>query len=302
MTNYQWNLSSRVHPLNGFPNQDVSCYVKRDDELGAGISGSKLRKYASLVPFWVRNGINQLVIIAGPQSNNLLAALQVGRELNMQITAFLLKPWTLTVQGNFMLSRLFLADKDIVWVERKQWPRVLDQAQEYLHGQTNAFILEEGSSVAEALDGAMTLAADIKRNEQEVGFSFDHIFIDAGTGFSAIALIKGMVKAGHQAMIHVLLLADDEDIFNTKIVDWLGYRPTNYTCFIPHTAKAFGSVNQTIKQEIKRLAQEEGMLADPIYSAKLFHEARKKISESSLLGNVLIIHSGGTLTMAGFEL
>ena len=51
-------------------------------------------------------------------------------------------------------------------------------------------------------------------------------------------------------------------------------------------------MNQTIKNEIKRLAQEEGILADPIYSAKLFHESRRYIETEQLKGNILIIHSG----------
>lgn len=74
-----WNLSSRVHSLNHFPDEDVCCYVKRDDELGCGISGSKLRKYAGLVPLLISHKIRHLIVIAGSQSNNLLAALQIAR-------------------------------------------------------------------------------------------------------------------------------------------------------------------------------------------------------------------------------
>ncbi|MDP2365227.1 MAG: 1-aminocyclopropane-1-carboxylate deaminase, partial [Ignavibacteria bacterium] len=102
-----WNLSSRIHKLNHFPDDGVSCYVKRDDELGCGINGSKIRKYASLIPFLIQKKIRHLIIIAGPQSNNLLAALQVARELQLQVTAFLIKPRNLEVQGNFKLSLLF---------------------------------------------------------------------------------------------------------------------------------------------------------------------------------------------------
>ena len=46
--------------LNHFPNNGVNCYVKRDDELGCGISGSKLRKYASLLPFLMNKGITDI--------------------------------------------------------------------------------------------------------------------------------------------------------------------------------------------------------------------------------------------------
>lgn len=297
-----WSLSSRVHKLNHFPNEGLTCYVKRDDELGCGISGSKLRKYASLMPVLIQKGIRHLLIIAGPQSNNLLAALQMVREYQLNVTAFLIKPRNLDVRGNFRLSLLFLNEHEIIWIDREQWSNVEEVAHEHLNGLNEAgFILNEGASVAEALDGSMSIAVDIMYNEQSIGCNFQHIFVDAGTGFSAAGLIKGLTRLRHQSMVHVLLLADDKNTFEAKLKNWIGMNPDNYSCFYPGTAKSFGSVNQTIKEEIKRLAREEGILADPIYSAKLFHEARRRIIEEHLQGNVLIIHSGGTLTMAGFE-
>lgn len=297
-----WHLSSRVHKLNHFPNKDVECYVKRDDELGCGINGSKLRKYAALVPFFKKTGKKHLIIIAGPQSNNLLAALQIARELNLIVTAFLIKPWKLEIKGNFNLSQLFLSENEIIWVQRNQWLNVDNMAEEYLQLlKEPGFILSEGASVIEALPGAVSLAEDITRNEKELGFTFNHIFVDAGTGFSAAGLIKGFLENQHHALIHVLLLADDEETFRNKLNKWLGAIPTNFKCFYPETAKSFGSTNQVIKAEVRRMAREEGILADPIYSAKLFHESRLFIEEHKLQGKILIIHSGGALTMAGFN-
>ncbi|MFJ1267826.1 1-aminocyclopropane-1-carboxylate deaminase/D-cysteine desulfhydrase [Legionella lytica] len=297
-----WILSSRTHRLNHFPQQDVTCYAKRDDELGCGISGSKLRKYASLMPYLIEQGIKHLLIIAGPQSNNLLAALQLAREFNLKVTAFLIKPWKLECKGNFKLSSLFLEDHEIIWVSREEWPQVNDQAQNYLKTLNEpGFVLQEGASVPQALSGAMSLAKDICNNEALLNCHFQHIFVDAGTGFSAAALIKGLNLLEHQAQVHVLLLADDEETFKSKLKSWLNFEPINYDCFYPTTARAFGSVNQTIKNEIKRLAREEGILAEPIYAAKLFYETRQFIESKALKGNVLIIHSGGTLSIPNFE-
>ncbi|HCO4737881.1 TPA: pyridoxal-phosphate dependent enzyme [Legionella pneumophila subsp. raphaeli] len=297
-----WNLSSRVHTLNHFPKQGVECYVKRDDELGCGISGTKIRKYSSLMPFLKIKGIRHLIIIAGAQSNNLLAALQVARECQLKVTAFLIKPKHLKIQGNFKLSLLFLHENEIIWVNREEWHRVNEFAEQYLKGlRETGYILYEGANVPESMKGAMSLANDIKENERILGFAFDHIFIDAGTGFSAIALIKGFNELQHKGIIHVLLLADSEGVFKKKLMHWSEVNPDNYNCFYPTTAKSFGSVNQTIKKEIKRLAYEEGILADPIYSAKLFYESRKYIEKYQLKGKVLIIHSGGILTMPGFD-
>lgn len=297
-----WNLSSRVHRLKHFPDEGSTCYVKRDDELGCGISGSKLRKYASLLPFLIAKEIRHLIIIAGPQSNNLLAALQLAREFQLKVTAFLIQPWKLELQGNYKLSRLFLEEQEIVWVARNDWSHVNELAFKYLHGlRESGFVLYEGASVPEAMQGALTLADDIICNENVLGLIFQHIFIDAGTGFSAAALIKRLMELNHPALIHVLLLADNEEQFLNKLNQWIGLIPNNFCCFYPTIAKAFGSVNQTIKKEVKRLAKEEGILADPIYAAKLFFESRKRIQMEQLKGNVLIIHSGGTLTVSAFN-
>lgn len=297
-----WSLKSRVHSLSHFPKHGVNCYIKRDDELSCGISGSKLRKYASISAHLVAEKIKRLIIIAGPQSNNLLAALQVARENQLNVTVFLLKPNNEMIQGNFKLSLLFLNESDIIWVERSQWSMVEVLAQQYrAQYDESCFILSEGGSVKEALPGAMTLAEDVVRNEVEMELDFQHIFVDAGTGFSAVALIHGLTQLAHHALVHVLLLADKKELFEKKMTDWIGYLPYNYQCFYPQTARSFGAINRQIKSEIKRLAKEEGILVDPIYSAKLFHEARKVIVHDKLQGNVLIIHSGGILTMPGFD-
>lgn len=297
-----WNLSSRVHALHTFIFPKVACFVKRDDELACGISGTKLRKYSSLIPALLNQGVRHLVIIAGPQSNNLLAALQMAREHQLHVTAFLIQPKHEQIVGNFKLSRMFIKEEEIHWVSREAWHEVDKLAQNYLNSlSVPAFLLSEGASVYESMAGAMTLADDIVRNETELGLHFNHLFVDAGTGFAAIALIKRMAELNHRVIVHVLLLADTEEVFASKVKYWLEFEPQNYNCFYPSTAKAFGSVNQTIRNEIKRLAYDEGILADPIYSAKLFYESKRHIQMKGLEGNVLIIHSGGTLTMPGFN-
>lgn len=295
-----WNLCSRVHKLNHFPAKGVRCFIKRDDELGSGISGTKLRKYSSIIPHLRKNQIKRLIIIAGPQSNNLLAAVQIARELQLEITAFLIKPWKMPDKGNYWLSRLFLSDDEIIWVNRKEWPHVDELALNYLSQCSEpGFILNEGASVPAAMSGAMSLAEDILRNQEELGIVFDHILIDAGTGFSATALIKKSAELLN-AQIHVLLLADSEKVFRSKMLNWIGIIPNNFTCFTPKTARSFGAVNQAVRDEMRRMAREEGVLVDPIYSAKLFLESRSYITEQKLHGNVLLIHSGGILTIPQF--
>lgn len=291
----QYLLHSRIHLLNSFP---PNSYVKREDELSCGISGNKLRKYASLIPYWKHNNIQHLICIASPHSNNLLAVVQTAREHQLSITAFLLKPWSEAVQGNFQLSQMFLEDEDIVWVTREDWPKVEEQAiahQATLDGPS--YVLREGASNPEALPGAMTLADDILRNELEAGVDFSHIYTDAGTGFSALALAHRLKQLGHHASIICLLMAGTERDFHLQARRILGYAPDNLELHRPLTARSFGAINQTVRNEIRRCAKEEGILLDPIYNAKLFLSCRTLIQERNTAAAHLIIHSGGTLSL-----
>lgn len=281
---------SRIQRLSGFASD---WYVKREDELSGAIRGNKLRKYASLVPYLCAQNIQRLIIIAGPQSNNLLAALQIAREQQWAVTAFLLKPWSRLTQGNFEKSSLFLAEQDIIWVTRQQWPDVESIALAWQSGlDENSFLLKEGAAVPPAFSGAMSLGEDIQRNEDRNAIKFDQIVIDAGTGFSAIALGHWLQKNNHPAQLHVVLMADDEKTFLRKAQYWLGYEPNHLICHRPATARSFGSVNQTVRDEIKLTAMQEGFLLDPIYSAKMFLTARALLREDKLSGKVLLIHSG----------
>jgi 1-aminocyclopropane-1-carboxylate deaminase/D-cysteine desulfhydrase-like pyridoxal-dependent ACC family enzyme len=74
----------------------------------------------------------------------------------------------------------------------------------------------------------------------------------------------------------------------------------DYTLYYPATAKSFGSTNKTIFKEIQRVAREDGILTDPVYSSKLFLTARQTILNKKFGGNILLIHSGGGLALTGF--
>lgn len=73
-----YSFSSRVHALTSFfQAQDTKCYVKRDDELGFSISGSKLRKYRMLLPYLRSQGYLEVVVIGSSFSNHVLGIVQL---------------------------------------------------------------------------------------------------------------------------------------------------------------------------------------------------------------------------------
>jgi 1-aminocyclopropane-1-carboxylate deaminase len=77
--------------------------------------------------------------------------------------------------------------------------------------------------------------------------------------------------------------------------------PFNYELYLPSNAKSFGSVNAGVLQEVVHWARSDGIVLDPIYSAKLFYEAKKIIQQKNLQGSILLVHSGGQLALCAYH-
>lgn len=305
-----YSVHSRIHRLQTFPSS--SCYVKREDELGFSISGSKIRKYRSLIPFLLANTIQEVALIGSAYSNHVLSFSQLLIENGMKPTLFLRGDPKRRLQGNALLTTLFISPSSIHWISQSEWKEVENIAHDYAKKKDYPIlVLPEGGFHTAALPGALSLPLDVLDNQEEYNIEFDHIFIDAGTGFMASALILGLHQLNHRAHIHVLLLADDEKAFEKRLnhchqmfCNLMGRDmslPRHFTLHRPSLAKGFGQMNSFLFKTIAEIAQTEGFLTDPIYSAKLFMESKRLIKQDQIEGNVLIHHSGGALTLMGFQ-
>jgi len=299
-------LSSRVVHSNEYF-LHPTLYIKRDDELSFGISGSKLRKYSSILEHLKKNKIKSVALVGGYRSNHILGFIQLLIEKRLDYHLFLKKPHTNIELGNSCFIHLFTKKEKITYLDQSEWNLKDEIILSKISKET--FYLPEGAEHIFSLFGGMTQAFDIDRNEKEIEKKFDHIFIDAGTGFSAICLILGQALLKKNAEIHIVLMAYEPDVFKQKLNFYLKYVQESFsislelppfTLYPSSIGKSFGSTPIQIFEEIKDIARKEGMLTDPIYSAKLFYSCKKIVSEKNLGGNILCIHSGGGLTLSGF--
>lgn len=303
---------SRIHPLRTLSFPSAQCYVKRDDELGFGVSGSKIRKYRSLLPYLKENTFEEVVLIGSAYSNHVLSFVQLLIENGIKPTLFLRGDRNRSLQGNALLISLFVPPSEIYWISRTDWKEVEAKAHLYAKNRPHpTFVLPEGGFTPYAMAGALSLPLDFLANEKESQIKFDHIFIEAGTGFMAATLLLGLRWVHHSAHVHIVLLAEDEEAFlrrlkqcHTMFSELIGKEtpsPFQFSLHRPLLSQGFGQISSCLFREITTLARQEGFLTDPIYSAKLFIEGRRIIEAMQLKGNLLLIHSGGALTLTGFQ-
>lgn len=308
-------LSSRVHTLRTYRGEGWQGFVKRDDELSFGVSGSKARKYASLLPYLEKEGIVEVAVIGGAFSNHVLGICQRLIEKGIIPTLFLRGDVTAALKGNFLLTSLLVPSHAIRWISRQDWSNVELLASGYVEQQRQrgikSFVLPEGAAAEESLAGALTLGWDILNNENTIAHSFDHVFVDSGTALSAIGLLLYFGWAKRPSHLHIVQVAGDSEYFESQLVRFkkafealLGERIESlpaYSLYQPMKSRSFGTVNKAVLDTVREIACNEGFFVDPIYSAKLFAEARKIVAERGLKGNVLLVHSGGGLALSGFQ-
>jgi 1-aminocyclopropane-1-carboxylate deaminase len=283
--------------------------VKRDDELGFGVSGSKHRKYLSLLPCLLKEKPEMAVVTGSAYSNHVLSISQLLIENGVEPVLFLLGHPSSSCRGNLLYSRLLADPKNVHWFSKDKWGEIDAIAEEFANARQRVVVVPKGANCKEALPGALTLPKDILRNEVEQALKFDHIFIDAGTGMTAAALILAFEHLKRNTTIHVIQMAGSGNEFLETLGDrkgdfeeLIGERlpfPLNFKLYLSRTP--FGAVNREILRAVARLAKEEGFLTDPVFTAKLFEEGKKVLEEGHLEGNILFIHSGGGLGLSGFQ-
>ena len=299
-------LHSRTYKM-----QKTDLYIKRDDELNFGISGSKLRKYASLLPFLKKQN-KTVALIGSPYSNHILSLTQLLKQTGIPYQLFLEKTHTSNYTGNFFFLSLLTSKDEIIWIDKtpelllSSWTREL----EIKHKKEFVWI-PMGGCMPEALPGAFTLSLDILENEKELQTEFSHIFIDSGTGLTAAALILCHAYFQKKTKIHVVLVAGEKAAFEKQLLSFKSTLEnlveeklsdiTNYRLLKSITAKSFGSCNSTVFKTIAETARSEGFFLDPLYTAKLLLTAKDTIKKESLEGDILWIHSGGALSLSGFQ-
>lgn len=310
---------SRCHLLNGYlPGSSAApVYIKREDELNANVTGTKHRKYLSLLPDLEHSGIRHVILIGSAHSNNVLDLARTLKSRNYQVSALLKAPGNWALKGNFLLLNMLLEPGSIHLLSAAEWPQAETVAEEMVQvlGRRGipASTLPEGGYSKAALPGILTLAGDLQRNMRQLDTSFRDIWTDSGSGVSAIGLLLGLrLEKITDCTVHVTLIAGDPLAFEQRYRQFEGWleqltgaplpvqRP-HIRFLKPATAAAYGSINQTILRQTWRISRETALLMDPVYSVKHLYTVKREMERNPPRTPQLVLYNGGTLGLCGFQ-
>ena len=304
----------RLEAELGGPN----LYIKRDDCTGLATGGNKTRKLEFLVGDAIAQNADMLVTQGAIQSNHVRQTAAAACKVGMKCHALLERrvpdqPDSYEETGNVLLDKLFGTS-----IEFR--PSGLDMNAEAeavveklrAEGHRPYFIPGGGSNAIGAL-GYVTCALEIAQQEQETGIHFDWLVMGTGSTGTQAGLVAGFQSSGRDLPVMGISVRQPHDrqvgavhkLVNSTL-DALGHSavPTSKIHVDDgYVGEGYGITADSTLEAISMTALHEGVLLDPVYSAKgmagLIGLIRQGFFKPT--DNVLFLHTGGSTALFAYE-
>jgi len=303
---------ARLEQVLGAAAGGARLWVKRDDVMGVGGGGNKLRKLEFLIGEAVAQGCDTFVTTGGLQSNHArqsaAAAARAGLACELMLSDVVPRHDTAyRTNGNLLLDDLFGAtvrqlpgNVDVVAAARAR-------ADELGRRGRKAYMVGNGGSSPLGSLGYAVCAAEILDEEQATGRRFDTIVVPNGSAGTHAGLVAGLSAAGddpRRILSFTVLAPLDKAMEDTARLasDALGLLAPGRTLAGDairidgaQRGEAYGIPTDAMVAAVRLLARSEGLLLDPVYSGKAFAGVLDHMRQGAWEDrDVLFVMTGGT--------
>lgn len=297
----------------------VELFVKRDDLAGTTLGGNKSRQLEYYLGAAHAARADTILITGAVQSNFVRTAAASAAKLGMRAILQLEdrvpdQDRLYATSGNVLLNQML--DADIVTYPEGEDEAGADAALraraelERSKGARPYLIpLALGHPPLGAL-GYVRAAEETVRQMPE----FDVAVIASGSGLTHAGFLMGLHRLGHKARVVgscvrrdasqqtarmrtvldnlSLLMADGSDVPSERIRLWDGALSPGY-----------GRIGPAAEAAMKRMAEYEGLLLDPVYTAKAFAAIPALIDSGEIEkgARVLFVHTGGLASLFAYQ-
>ena len=290
-----------------------NIYIKRDDMTGVALGGNKVRKLEFLLADAREKGRDVVLTAGGPQSNHAMLTAACASRLGMRAILVLKKRGELS-GGNLILDGIFGAE--VRFVDSDSYDDVyaeMDRLMEDLRREGHApYAIPVGGSVPLGSLGYVNCALEIANQAQDMGVTFDSVVSAAGSGGTYAGLTYGaklFLPGTRSVGIGVC-----DDPFADIAWDLMNGVKDLLQSDVPverediHIEYAIGPGYAIPSPEgcaaVRRLAREEGILADPVYTGKALAGFFRLLEEGYFDQDeeILFVHTGGAGALFAVDL
>jgi D-cysteine desulfhydrase len=293
----------------------VELWVKRDDLTGLLETGNKIRKLEYLIGEALAQRADTLITCGTLQSNCCRAVSAVAARLGLKAMLALKGVPPPEYDGNLLLDRLLGAE--VRYCTDEEWEKV-DQVMQEMAGHARAagrtpyVIPESGATVVGAL-GYFSCGQEIAQQVRHGAPEFDTIAITAFSGGSQAGLLMAKQLTGLQAEIVSVPIAWEAERVRSYVTDVIeqARRRWSLAVQVPDEIRLLDGYQGAGRAEVApedlamvlRVARREGVVLDPVYTAKAFGGLLDHIRRQpgSLGRRICFIHTGGVFSIYPFR-
>ena len=276
--------------------------VKRDDQTGLAFGGNKTRKLEYLVADAQQKGARTLITAGAVQSNHCRQTAAAAARLRFNCILVLTGEQPDQATGNLLLDRILGAE--IVWAQRENRDQILREVFEEAEsaGRKPYLIPYGGSNPVGAVAYAFALQELLGQNIQP-----DYIVFASSSGGTQAGLVAGARLFGFEGRVLGISVDEKAEVLQERVAALANqtaevldlvtsFGPENILVDDDYLGRGYGKMDEPEKEAIYLFAQKEGLLLDPVYTARaaagLISLIRKGFFQADQ--TVLFWHTGGT--------
>lgn len=308
------HLPTPLEPLHiptGSPH-DARLFVKRDDCTGLGFGGNKTRKLEFAVGHALAMGADTLITSGAWQSNHVrqtaAAAARFGLRCEVVISdAAGRETEAYRASGNLLLHSLFGAHLHFVADDGDATMAGIDR----LVGEATArgekpYVVTLGVSDAIGSLGYAECARELLAQFQAQAISPSAIVLATGSGGTHAGLLAGLRLLGSAIPVIGISVSEPKEIKFGKVrtvADAMLALCGAPSSVVPdadivvlddYTGPGYAIPTVEANDALRMLAASQGLLLDPVYTAKAMAGLLDLLDRGTLGGDVVFIHTGGT--------
>jgi len=285
-----------------------SIYIKRDDQTGLATGGNKTRKLEYLLQEAMLTGCDTLITAGAQQSNHCRQTAAAAAKFGLNCHLLLGGTAPTEYNGNLLLSKLLGAEIHFSGSNRKgeRLPHLKSKLEAQGH---RCYIIPYGGSNLTGALGFVSAVQELKSQEQRLGLEFDHIFFASSSGGTQAGMILGKELFGLKATLHPINI-DKVGIAGTALEDLVinilkagarllglkkSFSPADCQLNRNYDSSGYGKLSSKELVSLQQLATEEGILLDPVYTARAFNAMLDLIQNEIFPkeSTILFWHTGG---------
>ena len=278
--------------LPAFVKAGISVFLKREDLVFPLASGNKWRKLKYNLKAFRESKARVMLTFGGAFSNHLAAVAAMGKYYGITTIGIVRGVELVCKPLNPTLATCKQNGMQLIFVSREEYHQkelgntVL--ALQKTHG--TLYILPEGGTNALAVKGC----AEILTPEDA---AFDTIGCAVGTGGTLVGLANSCKTHQHIVGFQVVKDVSITARIRTFATD------NNWTIVQHPSHRGYAQVSNSLVVFAQDVLQQTGVLLDPIYTAPMLFQLVQMIKDDTWTfgKKVLLIHTGGTQGIAGFN-